>query len=105
MTNLHLIILLELSTDVGNVVQDEPPVCEVNESNTSNSTPDRERGNPGEHHIHEQTMKLLDHSSYAKSLNNQHDQTLLLNLFQTQSTASLLSLIDVLECFIQWKLF
>lgn len=61
MTNLHLLILLELSINVGNIVQDDPPVCEVNESNTSNSTPDRQRGNPGQHDTHEQTMKKLYH--------------------------------------------
>lgn len=42
---IHL-VLLELPIDVGHIVQDQPPVCKVDDCDTSNASPYSQRGNP-----------------------------------------------------------
>lgn len=47
--NIHsnLVFLLKLAIDVGHIVQNQSPVGEMNERNSSGSSPKSQRGNPG----------------------------------------------------------
>jgi len=44
---LFIVTALELATDVGHVVQEQPPVCEVHQSCSSHRSPHRQGWDPG----------------------------------------------------------
>ena len=46
LTWLPLLIRFEFAVDDGNIIQKQPPVCEVDKSDTSNAAPYSQSGDP-----------------------------------------------------------
>jgi len=62
---LFIITALELAADVGHIVQEQPPVCEVHQSHSSHRSPHRQGWDPGPGDGHvllaDQFAEIADH--------------------------------------------